>query len=94
MTRQHLVGELSQILGELEIVVAANAAGDVHTLRQEAETSAPDALAPIAERALAVAERECWGALVHGEVATFVREAEIGAELWELGVCAHLLQEC
>ncbi len=35
----------------------------------------------------------CWDTLRWGDVATFVREVAINAELRELGVCAGLLEE-
>jgi hypothetical protein len=94
MTGQYVVGELSQILGELQAVATSEAAvRDAGRLRQEVETTALAALAPIAARALDLTDGVCWSSLTRGETAAFVREAAICAELWEFGVCAGLLDE-
>jgi hypothetical protein len=94
MTQQYLVGELSLILGELQ-VVAPNAAAvrDVARLRREAETTPPAALGPVIARAVKLVDRVCWDALTQGESAAFIRDTAIYAELWEFGVCAGLLEE-
>ncbi len=94
MTQQHLVGELSLILGEVQVVAANEAAvRDVVRLRQEAETTSPAALGPVVVRAVTLIDRLCWDALTRGEPAAFIREAAICAELREFGVCAGLLEE-
>lgn len=94
VTQQYLVGELSQILGELQGVATNEAAvRDIDRLRQEAETTHPAALAPVVERAVGLTNRVCWDALERGDVATFVREVAICVELREFGVCACLLEE-
>ena len=94
MTRQYVVGELSLILGELQAVAIDEAAArDVAQLRQEVETTPPVALAPVALRAVALTDGVCWDSLARGEIAAFIREAAICAELWEFGVCAGLLEE-
>jgi hypothetical protein len=94
MTRQYVVGELSVILGELERVAPGDAAvDDVAHLRREAERTPPTALAPVAERAMELTDDLCWDALAHGETEAFAREAAIGAELWEYGVCAGLFED-
>ncbi|MGQ0548886.1 MAG: hypothetical protein ACT4PY_04360 [Armatimonadota bacterium] len=94
MTQQYLVGELSQILGELQGVATNEAAvRDIARLRQEAETTPPAALAPVVERAVELTNRVCWNALEWGHVATFVREVAICVELREFAVCAGLLEE-
>jgi hypothetical protein len=94
MTRQYLVGELSLILGELQVVAPNEAVvRDVVRLRQEAETTAPAALGPVVVRAVTLVDRLCWDALTRGETAAFIREAAICAELREFGLCAGLLEE-
>ncbi len=94
MTQQYLVGELSLILGELQVVAPNEAAvGDVARLRQEAETTPPAALGPVVVRAVTLTDRLCWDALTRGETAAFIREAAICADLREFGVCAGLLEE-
>lgn len=94
MTQQYLVGELSLILGELQAATTTEAAvREVARLRQEAETTRPAALAPVLKHAVNLTNRVCWDTLKRGDVATFVRELAISAELWELGVCAGLLEE-
>lgn len=94
MTQQYLVGELSLILGELQAVATNEAAvREVARLRQEAETTPPAALAPVVKRAVDLTNRVCWDTLKSGDVATFVREVAICAELRKLGVCAGLLED-
>jgi len=94
MTRQYLVGELSLILGALQAVATNEAAVRAAArLRREAETTPPAALAPVVVRAVELTDRVCWDALARGETGAFIREAAIGAELWEFGVCAGLLEE-
>jgi hypothetical protein len=94
MTRQYMVGELSLILEELQAVPLTEAAArDVVRLRREVESTAPTALAGVAARAVELAELVCWESLARGDTATFAREAAIGAELWEFGVCAGLLPD-
>ncbi len=94
MTQQYLVGELSLILGELQVVATNEAAvRDVVRLRQEAETTPPAALGPVVVRAVKLIDRLRRDALTRGETAAFIRETTICAELWEFGVCAGLLEE-
>lgn len=94
MTQQYLVGELSQILGELQAVATTKAAVfEIARLRQEAETTPPAALAPVVERAVELTNRVCWDTLEWGDARSFVREVAICVELRELGVCAGLLEE-
>jgi len=93
MTLQHLVGELSLILAELQLAATNEAAvRDVARLLQEAEATPPEALGPVVARAVQLTDRLCWDALTQGENAAFIREAAICAELWEFGVCAGLLE--
>ena len=94
MTQQYLVGELSLLLEELRTVATNEAAAwEIACLRQEVETTPPAALAPVVKRAVELTNRVCWETLKWGDVATFVREVAIGAELREFGVCAGLLEE-
>ena len=94
MTRQYLAGELSVLLGRLELAAPdAACAVTVHRLRREAETSPPAALGPVAARALSVADQACWRALERGDALAFARQAEACGELWRFGVCADLLEE-
>lgn len=94
MTLQYLAGELSVLLGRLELTAPdAACAVALHRLRREAETSPPTALGPVAARALSVADQACWRALERGDVLVFSRQAEACGELWRFGVCADLLEE-
>jgi len=93
VTQQYLVGELSLILSELQVVATSEAVvRAVARLRQEAETTPPAALGPVLVRAVRLVDRLCCDALTRGEVAAFIREAAICDELWEFGVCAGLLE--
>ena len=95
MTQQYLVGELSELLGLLEVSVpgGGSSARRVARLRREAENRGPAGLAGMAVRAVAMADALCWEALGRGDVAAFAREAEVAAELQRFGVCAGLLDE-
>jgi hypothetical protein len=94
MTRQYLVGELSLLLARLQAVATDQAsARDVAYLRRGAETGALTELASAAVRALELADRLCWDSLTRGDTAAFSRQASIGTELWEFGVCSRLLEE-
>ena len=50
-------------------------------------------LPAVADRALALTDRLCWDSLDHADAAMFARQAVIGAELYEFGICAGLLVE-
>ena len=94
MTQQYLVGELSLILGELQVVATHEAAvRDVGQLRREAETTPPAALGAVVVRAVKLTDRLCWDALTRGETDAFIRESAICTELWEFGVSADLVEE-
>jgi len=94
MTFQYIAGELSLILGELEVAVPGRAARrEVADLRHEAETAPFPALPTVAARALRLTDDACWESLRLGDAESFRREAAISAELWHFGVCAHLLDE-
>jgi hypothetical protein len=94
MTQQYLAGELSLLLGELQAAMTDEAlAAEVAGLRRRAETGRRPALASTARRGLEVADLACWDSLARGDAAAFSRRAAVGAELWEFGVCARLLEE-
>ena len=94
MTQQYLVGELSLLLGQLHTAMANEASAvEVACLRQRAETGPPSGLASVMMRALEVADCVCSDSLTRGDAAAFVRQASIGAELWEFAVGAGLLEE-
>ena len=94
MTQQYLAGELSSLLGELQ-TVATNAASarDLARLRHEAETWPLPALSSVAVRALVLTDDLCWDSLTRADAAAFARQAALGAELHEFGVCAGLLKD-
>ena len=94
MTRQYVAGELSVLLGHLQAVTTTEASGrDAWSLRHSAETEPIPALGSVAVRALALAEGLCWDSLSRGDTAAFSRQAAVGAELHDFGVCAGLLEE-
>jgi hypothetical protein len=94
MTQQYLAGELSLLLGELQDVTADEvSAGEVGCLRHEAEATPPTALGSVAVRALVLTDGLCWDSLRRADTGTFARQAAIGAELYEFGVCSGLLDE-
>jgi hypothetical protein len=94
MTEHHLAGELSVLLGQLELVTTTQLrANDLAQLRREAETRPLTALTSVVERALEVTDRLCWDTLQQGDSAAFTCQTEICAELYEFGVCAGLLED-
>ena len=94
MTQQYLAGELSSLLGELQAVATSQAsARDLARLRHEAETWSLAALPSVASRALAVTDTLCWDSLSLADASAFARQAAVGAELREFGVCAGLLED-
>jgi hypothetical protein len=94
MTQQYLAGELSLILARLQAVATNQAsARDVAYLRHEAEAGPLTALPSVAVRALGVTDCLCWDSLTRGDTEAFTRQAVIGVELREFGVCAGLLGE-
>jgi len=94
MTQQYLAGELSLILARLQAVATNQAsARDVAYLRHEAESGPLTALPSVAVRALGVTDCLCWDSLTRGDTEAFTRQAVIGVELREFGVCAGLLGE-
>jgi hypothetical protein len=94
MTQNYLAGELSLLLAQLEAVVTDQASvGDVAGLRREAETRPVTALPSVVARALDLTDGLCWDSLQRGDTEAFSRQAWVGTELREFGVCAGLLEE-
>ena len=94
MTQQYLAGEMSSLLGELQSVATTPASvRDLARLRHEAETRPLAVLPGVAVQALVVTDELCWDSLHRADTATFVRQAALGAELHEFGVCAGLLED-
>jgi hypothetical protein len=94
MTQQYLAGEMSSLLGELQSVATTSAsARDLARLRRGAETWPLTALPGVALQALEVTDELCWDSLTRADVAAFARQAALGAELHEFGVCAGLLED-
>jgi hypothetical protein len=94
MTQNYLAGELSLLLAQLEAVVTDQASvGDVVGLRREAETRPVTALPSVVARALDLTDGLCWDSLQRGDTEAFSRQAWVGTELREFGVCAGLLEE-
>jgi hypothetical protein len=93
MTQQHLIGELSVCLEQLQGATADEAALDVARLRHQVEAGTPAGLGVAALRALALADGLCWASLSRGDTAAFSRQAKASADLRHFGVCARLLPE-
>jgi hypothetical protein len=92
MIQDYLAGELSVHLEELQQATPERAAiQDVTRLRHQVETGPLSGLATATVRAVAMADGLCWDSLEHGDTAAFTRQARVGAELRQFGVCAHLL---
>jgi len=93
VTVQHLIGELSVRLEQLQAAAGHDRARDVASLRYQVETQPVDWLAAGTSRALALADQLCWDSLSRGDTASFTRQAAIGADLRLFGVSARLLEE-
>lgn len=92
MTKQYLVGEVSARLAGLEAAATRGPSlCDVARLRHEAETATFEGLTWVILRALALNEQLCWDSLQRGDFEAFERQAELGADLDDFGVCARLL---
>ena len=92
MTHNYLIAELSVRLGELQ-ATAGDAAPELATLRYQVEAGSPTGLRAAAVQALALADRLCWQSLSRGDIAIFIRQAEISADLRLFGVCSRLLAD-
>jgi hypothetical protein len=94
MTRQHLAGELSLLLAQVQAVTTSEAAGrEAWALRRAAETGPIQGLWSVTACALALTEGLCWDSLAAGDAVSFSRQAVVCAELHEFGVCAGMLKE-
>jgi hypothetical protein len=90
VTRQHLIGELSVRLEQLQAATAHGAAREVADLRYQVETGPVSCLAAGLARALALADQACWDSLDRGDAAAFARQAAVGADLRLFGECARV----
>jgi len=94
MTRQYLVGELLLLLTRLQAAAGSKESERaVARLCAEAESLSPDALGPVAVRALDLANALCWDSLVSGDARAFARQAEVCAALHVFGICAGLMPD-
>jgi hypothetical protein len=94
MTQQYLAGELSVLLARLQTVTSDPAArNSIALLRGEAETLPVTALPSVTVRALRLIDVLCWASVDRGDVVAFRRQCQAGAELFEFGVCAGLLDK-
>jgi hypothetical protein len=94
MTQNYLAGELSVLLARLQAVATDQASvRDLVRLRREAETGPLTALTLVMARALDLTDGLCWDSLQRGDTEAFSRQAWVGTELREFGVCAGLLED-
>ncbi len=92
MTQQYLAGELSVLLARLPVVTTGVASLETALrLRHMAETLPIADLGCVVARALELTNSLAWESLERGDVSAFARQAEVGAEIREFGVCARLL---
>ena len=94
VTEQYLRGELSLLLGQLQTEIATSAlSAKVTELRHRAESGRRSALGSATRSALELADRACWSSLSAGDIARFVRQASLSAQLRDFGVCSGLIVE-
>jgi hypothetical protein len=92
MIWEHLAGELSVRLEQLQAVTGA-AADDLAQLRHQVEDAPQAKLGRELARALAVADRLCWDSLSRGDIGSFERQARVCADLRVFGACARLTDD-
>jgi hypothetical protein len=92
MIQDHLIGELSARLEQLQSTAGTHAR-DVTQLREKVETWPISWLAAAATHALVLADQLCWDSLSRGDTRAFDRQAAISADLRLFAVCALLLDE-
>jgi hypothetical protein len=94
VTQQYLVGELSVLLASLQAAGRSQASAcDVARLRQKEEAAPLTALSSVVISALELTDALCWDSLTRGDITAFSRQAEVGAQLREFGICACLLAD-
>jgi hypothetical protein len=94
MTQQYLAGELSVLLAQLHDAAGDQAhAGEIARLRLWAENAPLAALPCVAAHALELTDAVCWESLSVADITAFVRQAAIGSQLREFGICSCLLPE-
>jgi hypothetical protein len=91
MTQQHLVGELSALIGDLHPVSKEELTTGVRVLRRRVESAQVGALGPLAAEAEAMADVTCWASLDEGDTRAFERHATTAALLHEFAANANLL---
>ena len=91
MTRDYLIGELSERLERLQRAAGQPASSDVVRLRHKVETGSVAGLRSATVRALALADGLCWQSLTRGDTSAFARQAGISADLRLFAICARLL---
>lgn len=92
MTQQHLVGELSSLLGDLQRAPGGQLAA-IRELRREVECSPLQLLPRLAREAMKLSDVICWVALEQGDVGAFRNCAETAVALGEFTYNARLLGE-
>jgi hypothetical protein len=90
VTEQYIVGEFSQLLGDLE-TVARPLPSAVHELRRRVETSPVWRLGPLAQEAMELSDLVCWTALEKGDRGGFRACAKPAGTLREFAENAELL---
>jgi hypothetical protein len=94
MTQQHLVGELSMLVAQLQAgPIDPSFAPALDQLRRDVETSPPSALPAVLIRTLDLTDGLCMDSLARGDTAAFGYQAATCAQLHEFGICAGLLDE-
>lgn len=91
VTQQHIVGELSQLLGDLQPAPRELAAA-IRVLRREVETSPLRGLPELTSEALILTDMVCWEALEHGERRAFEDCARTAGALRDFAESADLLR--
>jgi hypothetical protein len=91
MTQQYLIGEMSQLIAELQSACPTSGGGEEFAvLRRRCEGRPLVALSGIAADAVLLDDRICWDLLTTGDVASFGQFAAAAANLCEFTASACL----
>ena len=94
VTEQYIIGELSVLLVQLEIVAPdEESACEFARLRAETEKASFEMLPNIALEALRLIRGLCRDSLARGDLRTLTFQATMAAELRDFAVSARLLAE-
>ncbi len=91
MTQQYIAGQVSALLGDLELI-SGGCPAVVRDLRRDVEHSSLERLPRLAREAFKLLDTMCWAVLEEGDLRGFGECAKAAAALGELADNAGLRQ--